>query len=93
MKGYELKLNVDTSSKPFAQPVRKIPFGVREKVEKNLDELLACGIIEEVPEGPTSWVFPLVVVNKPNGDVTIYVDLRRANQAIIGERQPIPRVS
>ena len=87
MKGYELKLNVDTSSKPFAQPVRKIPFGVREKVEKNffifmfififffveknLDELLACGIIEEVPEGPTSWVFPLVVVNKPDGDVTI----------------------
>ena len=40
-------------------------------VEKNLDELLACGIIEEVPEGPTSWVFPLVVVNKPDGDVTI----------------------
>ena len=36
MKGYELKLNVDTSSKPFAQPVRKIPFGVREKVEKNV---------------------------------------------------------
>ena len=35
LKGYELKLNVDTSSKPFAQPVRKIPFGVREKVEKN----------------------------------------------------------
>ena len=35
MKGYELKLNVDTSSKPFAQPVRRIPFGVREKVEKN----------------------------------------------------------
>ena len=107
MKGYELKLNVDTSSKPFAQPVRKIPFGVREKVEKNffifisifffveknLDELLACGIIEEVPEGPTSWVFPLVVVNTPDGDVTIYVDMRRANQAIIGERQPIPRVS
>ena len=100
MKGYELKLNVDTSSKPFAQPVRKIPFGVREKVEKNffifilifffveknLDELLACGIIEELPEGPTSWVFPLVVVNKPDGDVTIYVEMRRANQAIIGER-------
>ena len=35
MNGYELKLNVDTSSIPFAQPVREIPFGVREKVEKN----------------------------------------------------------
>ena len=30
-------------------------------MEKKLDELLPCGIIEEVPEGPTSWVshFPL----------------------------------
>ena len=90
LKGYELKLNVDTSVKPVAQPVRRIPFGVREKVEKKLDELLTCGIIEEVPEGPTSWVSPLVVVPKPDGDVRICVDMRRANQAIIRERQPIP---
>ena len=88
LKGYELKLDV----KPFAQPVRRIPFGVREKVEKKLDELLTCGIIEEVPEGPTSWVSPLVVVPKPDGDVKICVDMRRANQAIIRERQPIPTV-
>ena len=92
LKGYELKLKVDTSVKPFAQPVRRIPFGVREKVEKKLDELLTCGIIEEVPEGPTSWVSPLVVVPKPDGDVRICVDMRRANQAIIRERQPIPTV-
>ena len=46
LKGYELKLNVDTSVKPVAQPVRRIPFGVRAKVEKKLDELLTCGIIE-----------------------------------------------
>ena len=74
-KDYELKFNVDTSVKPVAQPVRRIPFGVREKVEKKLDELLTCGIIEEVPEGPTSWVSPLVVVPKPDGDVRICVDI------------------
>ena len=90
LKGYELKLNVDSSVKPVAQPVRRIPFGVREKVEKKLDELLTCGIIEEVPEGPTSWVSPLVVVPKPDGDVRIRIDMRRANQAIIRERQPTP---
>ena len=61
LKGYELKLNIDTFVKPVAQPVQRIPFGVREKVEKKLDELLACGIKEEVPEGPTSWVSPIVV--------------------------------
>ena len=61
-------------------------------MEKKLDELLTCGIIEEVPEGRTSWVSPLVVVPKPDGDVRIYVDMRRANQSIIRERQPIPTV-
>ena len=61
LKGYELKLNSDTSVKPVAQPVRRIPFGVREKVEKKLDELLTCGIIEEVPEGPTSWSHRLLL--------------------------------
>ena len=58
-------------------------------MEKSLDELLACGIIEEVPEGPTSWVSPLVVAPKPDGDVTICIDMRCANQEIIRERQPI----
>ena len=92
LKGYELKLNIDDSVKQVAQPVRRIPFGVREKVERKLDELLESGIIEEVPEGPTGWVSPLVVVPKPDGDVRICVDMRRANQAIIRERQPIPTV-
>ena len=87
-----MKPNVATSVKLVAQPVRRIPFGVREKVEKKVDELLACGIIEEVPEGPASWVSPLVVVPKPDSVVRICVDMRSANQAIIRERQPIPTV-
>ena len=78
--------------KPVAQPVRRIPFGVREKVERKLDELLESGIIEEVPEGPTGWVSPLVVVPKADGDIRICVDMRCANQAIVRERQPIPTI-
>ena len=65
---------------------------MKEKVEEKL-ELLACGIIEEVPEGPTSRVSSLVIAPKPHGDVTICIDMRCANQAIIiRERQPIPTV-
>ena len=40
LKDYESKLNIDNSAKPVAQPVRRIPFGVREKVERKLDELM-----------------------------------------------------
>jgi hypothetical protein len=92
LKGYELKLNIDESVQPIAQPVRRIPYGIRDKVDEKLGELLSLGIIEEVPEGPTEWVSPLVVAPKDNGDIRICVDMRRANDAIIRERQPIPTV-
>lgn len=92
LKGYELKLHIDDSVKPVAQHVRRIPFGLREKVDKKLDELLELDIIEGVPEGPSGWISPLVVVPKSDGDVRVCVDMRRANEAIIRERHPIPTV-
>ena len=92
LKGYELKLHVDESVKPVAQHVRRVPFGLQDKVKKKLDELLDLDIIEEVPEGPSGWVSPLVVVPKSDGDVRVCVDMRRANEAIIRERHPIPTV-
>ena len=92
LKGYELKLHIADSLRSVAQHVRRIPFGLREKVDKKLDELLQLHIIEEVPEGPSGWISPLVVVPKGDGDVRVCVDMRRANGAIIRERHPIPTV-
>lgn len=79
LKGYELKLHIGESVKPVAQHVRRIPFGLRKKVDAKLDELLELDIIEEVPEGPSGWISPLVVVPKSDGDVRVCVDMRRAN--------------
>ena len=93
LKDYQLKLNLNKDVKPVAQPVRRIPFGLREKVDKKLDELLSKDIIEEVPPNtPTEWVSPLVVVPKPDGDIRVCADMRRANEAIIRERHPIPTI-
>lgn len=91
LKGYELDLHIDDKVKPVAQPVRRLPFGLREKVDEKLDELIENDIIEEV-SGPTRWVSALVVVPKSGGDVRICVDMRRANEAIIRERHPIPTI-
>lgn len=68
--------------KPVAQPVRRIPFGLREKVDEKLDDLLQAEVIEEVPEGPSSWISPLVVVPRSDGDVRICVYMRHANEAM-----------
>ena len=48
-------------------------------------------IVEPV-EGPNPWVNPVVVVPKEQGDIRLCVDLRRANEAILRERHPIPTV-
>jgi len=85
LKDYDLKLHVDESVKPIAQPVRRTPLGLREKVGKKLDELLQADIIEEVPGGPSGWISPLVVV-KSDFDVRVCVDMCHANDAIIRER-------
>ena len=50
---------------------------------------MECDIIEPV-EGPTPWVSPVVVVPKPSGDIRLCVDMRKANEAIVRERHPIP---
>ena len=78
--------------KPVAQPVRRLPFGLRDKVDEKLDELLEKDIIKEVSRRPTEWVSPLVVVPKSDGDIRICVDMRRANEAIVRECQPIPTI-
>lgn len=87
-----MKLNIDDSVKAEAHPVRRIPFGAREKVERKANELLETGIIEGVPEGPTGWVSALVVIPKSDGDIRTRVDMRCANQAIVREPQPVPTI-
>ncbi|KAI8506116.1 hypothetical protein Bbelb_164690 [Branchiostoma belcheri] len=92
LKEREVTLHIDETVRPIAQPLRRVPYGLRDKVDKKLDELLEMDIIEVVPEEPTGWVSPLVVVPKQDGDIRVCVDMRRANEAIVRERQPIPTV-
>ena len=91
LKNYQLELNIDESVTPVAQPIRRIPFSRRQKVEEKLRELEDMDVIEKV-DGHAKWMNPLVTVEKPNGDIRVCLDMREANKAIVRERQPIPTV-
>lgn len=71
------------------QPVRRVPVAVETRVEDKLNEALASDIIEKVTE-PSQWISPMVIVFKPDGDIKICVDMRRANEAILRENFPVP---
>ena len=60
LEGYELKLNIDESLRPVAQPICRNPSGLRQKLDDKLDELLKEGFTEEVQEGPTGSISPLI---------------------------------
>ena len=91
LSDYELKLHIDDSVEPVAQRMYRIPFSLQERVTKKLDELESLDIIEKV-NTPTSWVSPVLVVPKPNGDIRLCVDMRQANKAIVREQHPNPTV-
>ena len=64
-KGEPVRIHLDESVRPVAQPHRRIPFHVRKQVEDKLRQLENEDIIERA-EGPTPWVSPIVVVPKPS---------------------------
>lgn len=91
IKDVQVQIHTDPDIKPVFQPVRRVPIPLEAAVDKKLERLLATDIIE-VKTGPATWVSPLVVVGKKDGEPRICLDLRRVNQAVLRERHPMPVV-
>ena len=91
LKDFQLKIPVDAEVQPVAQPIRRDPYHLRDKLTNKLKELVELDIIEKV-SGPSSWVSPVVVVPKLMGDIRLCVDMRQANKAVKRERYPIPTI-
>ena len=84
-----MRIHIREDAKPFAlTAARKIPFGWRDQVKKQLDDLEAKSIISPVQE-PTEWCHPIVVIPKKNSDeVRVCVDLTKLNSYV--KRGPHP---
>ena len=88
LKNVEINFNINKDVKPVSQHLRRMPFHVRKKVERKIEELINLDIIEEVTEA-TPWVSPVQAVPKGE-DVRICVDMRQANRAIDRTHYPVP---
>jgi len=91
LKNFQLQLHIDPSVTPIQQPIRRVPYHTRQKVEQELERLQSLDIIEPV-SGPTSWLNPFVPVPKSDGNIRLCLDMRQANQAIKRERHVIPKM-
>lgn len=93
LKGVKVKLHIDKSVKPVALRHMRVPYHLRPLVEAELEKMEANGVIEKV-SGPTPWVSPLVLAQKPKqpGAIRICVDMQLPNKAIQRERHITPTI-
>ena len=87
----QVKLHINSEVKPVVQPTHRIPFAIRDQVDREIKRLKDLDIIEEA-QGATPWVSPIVAFSKPNNpeNTRLCVDMRLPNTAI--EREPQPTI-
>ncbi|XP_033106768.1 uncharacterized protein LOC117108748 [Anneissia japonica] len=82
-------IHIDKSVTPVQNACRKVPFKLRDKVEKELKRMTDLGVIEKITQ-PTEWVNNMVTVAKKNGDIRLCLDPRDLNNAIQREHFKLP---
>ncbi|KAK2173362.1 hypothetical protein NP493_881g00004 [Ridgeia piscesae] len=61
----------------------------KQKLKKELDRLVQTEVLVKA-ERPTDWVLPLVIVEKPNGDLRLCLDPMDLNEYIRREHYHLP---
>ena len=74
---------------PVRQPVRRIPFALREKMEELIQNMMAQGVIQH---SSTSWASPVVLVEKKDDSYCFCIDYRCLNAVTRMDVFPLPKV-
>ena len=77
------------NSTPVKQHPRRIPFGHRDKSERQIADMLDKGIIRE---STSPWSSPIILVTKKDGEMRFCTDYRKLNSVTIGQAHPLSRV-
>ncbi len=83
-----VEVEIDTGDAALiAQPLRRTPITMRDKVDQEIAVMMEMGIIQE---SMSDWVSPIVAVSKPDGSVRICMDFWRVNKVTRVFQYPLP---
>ena len=91
LKDVKVQLSVDSEASPKFFKPRPVPFILREKVGKELDRLVAVGVLSPIQF--SRWAAPIVPIVKQNGAIRICGDFKvTINQVSRIDTYPLPRI-
>jgi len=76
-----------TSAEPIKGKPYPLPHAMRETLERELDSMLAMGVIEEYS---AAYASPIVMVKKPDGSTRVCIDYRKLNSVTVFDPEPMP---
>lgn len=89
MTGLEAHITMRGDAKPVFVKARRVPYALKEQVEKELDKLEKHGVIKKVDR--SLWASPIVVVPKADNTVRICGDYKSTiNQSVEDEQYVLP---
>ena len=65
MKNHSVKLHISTEVKPIANPPRSVPYHLKERASKIMEDIIKQNIEEYPINEPASWVSNAVIAPKP----------------------------
>lgn len=91
IKGVEVNIRMKKNARGFVHKAYTVPFKMKEKVEKAIDDLVKEDILEKVEH--CEWASPMVIVKKPNGEIRPCLDgSKTINPFIETNHYPIPQI-
>lgn len=88
-KLFQYEIELEPNVRPIKQRYFPISPAIEKLVHKEIDEMLALGVIEEAPNSP--WSSPVVLVKKPN-KVRLCLDSRKVNKVTVKDAYPLPHI-
>ena len=83
----EISIKLKDGAVPHVEPIRQVPHAMQEPPKKELDKLVAEGILHKVDiSEPIEWLNSFVCVKKANGKIRLCLDPTHLNRWIIRPR-------
>lgn len=85
-----VQMRIDTGdAEPKSQPPRRMPFGARQEVARQLRKMQESGVIQP---SSSPWASPVVLVRKKDGSLRFCIDYRNLNAVTKADTFPLPRI-